>query len=186
MAAPKVNERREPVFDGASASDSGAEAPTPRRPKSSDGGNRPKRKRRSRKRGGGGGGRWTVGRVAYWSAVVSLWLVIATIGGAVWVGAHLPPIQSLDIGRTCLALPRGPLAGWQTSGLSHRSSRPQHRSRRRQWGPASPHLMEQDSPASLRRPARSKTPRRHHVAGEYPTEAASGKAVTWQAGEARS
>ena len=97
MAAPKANERREPVFDGASASDSGAEAPTPRRPKPADGGNRPKSKRRSRKRGGGGGGRWTVGRVAYWSAVVGLWLVIATIGGAVWVGAHLPPIQSLEI-----------------------------------------------------------------------------------------
>ena len=98
MAAPKANERREPVFDGASASDSGAEAPTPRRPKPADGGNRPKRKRRSRKRSAGGGGRrWTVGRVAYWSAVVGLWLVIATIGGAVWVGAHLPPIQSLEI-----------------------------------------------------------------------------------------
>ena len=61
MAAPKANERREPVFDGASASDTGAEAPTPRRPSLSHGGNRPKRKRRSRKRGGGGGGRWTVG-----------------------------------------------------------------------------------------------------------------------------
>ena len=56
---------------------------------------RPKRKRRSRK--GGGGGRWTIGRVAYWGAVVGLWLVIALIGGAVWVGAHLPPIQSLEI-----------------------------------------------------------------------------------------
>ena len=97
MAAPKANERREPVFDGAPASNSGAEAPTPRRPKPADGGNRPKRKRRSRKRGGGGSGRWTVGRVAYWSAVVGLWLVIATLGGAVWVGAHLPPIQSLEI-----------------------------------------------------------------------------------------
>ena len=95
MAAPKANERREPVFDGVSASGSGAEAPTPRRPKPSDGGNRPRRKRRSRKRGGGG--RWTIGRVAYWGAVVGLWLVIATIGGAVWVGAHLPPIQSLEI-----------------------------------------------------------------------------------------
>ena len=50
MAAPKANERREPVFDGASAPDSGAEAPTPRRSKPADGGNRPKRKRRSRKR----------------------------------------------------------------------------------------------------------------------------------------
>ena len=41
--------------------------------------------------------RWTVGRVAYWGAVVGLWLVIAIIGGGVWVGAHLPPIQSLEI-----------------------------------------------------------------------------------------
>ena len=97
MAAPKANERREPVFDGASASDSGPEAPTPRRPKPADGSSRPRRKRGIRKRGGGGGGRWTVGRVAYWGAVVGLWLVIATIGGAVWVGAHLPPIQSLEI-----------------------------------------------------------------------------------------
>src|SRR5512133_1329259 len=95
MAAPKANVRREPVFDGPSASDSGGEAPPPRRTKPAGSGNRPKRKRRSRKRGGGG--RWTIGRVAYWGAVAGLWLVIATFGGAVWVGAHLPPIQSLEI-----------------------------------------------------------------------------------------
>src|SRR3954468_6949219 len=98
MASPKDNERREPVFDGASASDSAvaAETAASRRAKPSDGSKRPRtKKRRSRK--GGGGGRWTVGRVAYWGAVVGLWLVIATIGGAVWVGAHLPPIQSLEI-----------------------------------------------------------------------------------------
>jgi penicillin-binding protein 1A len=95
MAAPKANERREPAFDAEPAADSGPAAPSPRRSKPSDGGPRPKRKRRTRKRGGGG--RWTVGRVAYWGAVVGLWLVIATIGGAIWVGAHLPPIQSLEI-----------------------------------------------------------------------------------------
>jgi penicillin-binding protein 1A len=95
MAAPKANERREPVFDGPSASDSGGEAPPPRRAKPAGGGKRPNRKGGSRKRGSGG--RWTVGRVAYWGAVVGLWLVIATFGGAVWVGAHLPPIQSLEI-----------------------------------------------------------------------------------------
>ncbi len=38
-----------------------------------------------------------LGRIAYWSAVVGLWLVIAGIGGAAWIGAHLPPIQSLEI-----------------------------------------------------------------------------------------
>ena len=97
MAAPKAKnrptERREPVFDVAQsdlaqAPEPATESPAPRR-------SRPKRKRRSRK--GGGGGRWTIGRVAYWAAVVGLWFVIALIGGVVWVGAHLPPIQSLEI-----------------------------------------------------------------------------------------
>jgi penicillin-binding protein 1A len=97
MAAPKAKnrptERREPTFDVAQsdvaqAPEPATESPAPRR-------SSPKRKRRSRK--GGGGGRWTVGRVAYWGAVVALWLVIAAIGVTVWVGAHLPPIQSLEI-----------------------------------------------------------------------------------------
>ncbi|MSP45814.1 MAG: penicillin-binding protein, partial [Xanthobacteraceae bacterium] len=82
----RSGERREPMFDVPSASDPATESKVPRRP-------------RRKRRGGGkhGGGRWTTGRVAYWGAVVGLWLVIATIGGAVWVGAHLPPIQSLEI-----------------------------------------------------------------------------------------
>ncbi len=29
--------------------------------------------------------------------MLSLWLVIAAVGGVIWVGAHLPPIQSLEI-----------------------------------------------------------------------------------------
>ena len=70
-------------------------AAAPRRAKPSNGGKRLRKKRRSRK--GGDDGRWTVGRVAYWGAVVGLWLVIAAIGGVVWVAAHLPPIQSLEI-----------------------------------------------------------------------------------------
>ncbi len=36
-------------------------------------------------------------RAAYWSAVAALWAMIALIGGVAWVGAHLPPIQSLEI-----------------------------------------------------------------------------------------
>jgi penicillin-binding protein 1A len=95
-------ERREPVFDvdpdRTPGSAPAVESPAPRRAQISEGGSRPKakskRKRRSRR---GGGGRWTIGRVAYWGAVVGLWLVIAGMGGAVWVGAHLPPIQSLEI-----------------------------------------------------------------------------------------
>ena len=101
MGAPKGQERREPVFDV--ASDPAPEPTAPRRSPPSDSSKRAKtkRKRRSRKRSGrgsgGGGRRWTIGRVAYWGAVAGLWLVIAMIGGAVWVGAHLPPIQSLEI-----------------------------------------------------------------------------------------
>jgi penicillin-binding protein 1A len=54
---------------------------------------RPKNKRR----GGGGKGRSTLGRFMYWGAVLALWAVIAAIGTLVWIGIHLPPIQSLEI-----------------------------------------------------------------------------------------
>ena len=33
----------------------------------------------------------------YWGAVAGLWLLIAAIGAAVWIGARLPPIQSLEV-----------------------------------------------------------------------------------------
>lgn len=49
-------------------------------------------KRRSKSRGGFG-----IGRLVYWGAVLGLWGAIAVIGLVVWVGAHLPPIQSLEI-----------------------------------------------------------------------------------------
>jgi penicillin-binding protein 1A len=42
-------------------------------------------------------GRSSLGRVLYWGVVLSLWLVIAGVGGVIWVGAHLPAIQSLEI-----------------------------------------------------------------------------------------
>jgi penicillin-binding protein 1A len=79
----KDGARREPVFDA----DSGAAAPS--RDRSS--------KPRSRRKRRGGGGRSRFGRFIYWSLVLALWAVIAGIGGAVWIGAHLPPIQSLEI-----------------------------------------------------------------------------------------
>jgi penicillin-binding protein 1A len=49
-------------------------------------------------RGGGGGKRrkWYV-RLAYWGLVLALWGVIAVVGAVVWAGAHLPPIQSLEV-----------------------------------------------------------------------------------------
>src|SRR6516165_10503760 len=36
-------------------------------------------------------------RLIYWGVVLSLWGVIAAVGVVVWVGAHLPAIQSLEI-----------------------------------------------------------------------------------------
>jgi len=50
-----------------------------------------------RRRRRGGSGRWTVGRLIYWLVVLALWAVIGAIGTLVWVGIHLPPIQSLEI-----------------------------------------------------------------------------------------
>jgi penicillin-binding protein 1A len=49
-------------------------------------------KRRSRSRRG-----LSLSRLIYWGAVLSLWAAILGIGLVVWVGAHLPPIQSLEI-----------------------------------------------------------------------------------------
>lgn len=41
--------------------------------------------------------RFGLGRAVYWGVVLSLWLVIAGVGGVIWVGMHLPPIHSLEI-----------------------------------------------------------------------------------------
>lgn len=38
-----------------------------------------------------------IGRVLYWGTVLSLWAIIAGAGALIWVGAHLPSIQSLEI-----------------------------------------------------------------------------------------
>ena len=38
-----------------------------------------------------------IGRLAYWSVVAGLWLVVGVVGTVAYVGAHLPPIQSLEI-----------------------------------------------------------------------------------------
>jgi penicillin-binding protein 1A len=87
--------RREPVFDGGpdlhiSAGDRPA-PDTHEKP-------RPKpRKRRTRKKRPARNVRSLIGRIAYWSLVVGLWLAIGGVGVVAWVGAHLPPIQSLEI-----------------------------------------------------------------------------------------
>jgi penicillin-binding protein 1A len=41
--------------------------------------------------------RLRLGRLIYWAAVLALWAVICGIGLIVWIGIHLPPIQSLEI-----------------------------------------------------------------------------------------
>lgn len=42
-------------------------------------------------------GRRRLARLAYWGAVVALWGVIGLIALTFWIGAHLPPIQSLEV-----------------------------------------------------------------------------------------
>ncbi|MCK9907591.1 penicillin-binding protein [Microbacteriaceae bacterium K1510] len=83
--------RREPAFDAAppvrvSAGErpsGGGNKPTPRRKKSK----KPKRSSR----------RPLLVRMAYWCLVLGLWLGIGALGAVLYVGAHLPPIQSLEI-----------------------------------------------------------------------------------------
>jgi penicillin-binding protein 1A len=50
------------------------------------------RKRRARSRPG-----LTLSRLAYWCLVLGLWAGIGLVGAVVWAGAHLPPIQALEI-----------------------------------------------------------------------------------------
>ena len=93
----KTGARREPVFDNTPAlhvsaedrpaPDAGSDKPAPARP----------RKRRTHKARRARGKRSFIGRFAYWSLVAALWLAIGGVGVIAWVGAHLPPIQSLEI-----------------------------------------------------------------------------------------
>ncbi|HET9176155.1 MAG TPA: transglycosylase domain-containing protein, partial [Pseudolabrys sp.] len=78
--------RREPGSDKASDLHASAQD----RPTPASGRRRPRRRGRLGKRA-------LLGRIAYWSLVAVLWLAIGAAGFAAWVGAHLPPIQSLEI-----------------------------------------------------------------------------------------
>jgi penicillin-binding protein 1A len=80
--------RREPVFDASpSVRVSGADRPS----------GAPPRRRRRRKRKRRGAKRPLIVRLGYWGLVACLWLGIGGIGVLAWTGAHLPPIQSLEI-----------------------------------------------------------------------------------------
>ncbi|MBR1217056.1 penicillin-binding protein 1A [Bradyrhizobium sp. U87765 SZCCT0131] len=63
------------------------EAPPPRRAARSKTRGKAKRER----------GSFGIGRLIYWGAVLGLWGVIAVVGLVIYIGAHLPPIQSLEI-----------------------------------------------------------------------------------------
>jgi penicillin-binding protein 1A len=49
------------------------------------------------KRGSGSRARFSFARLVYWGVVLGIWGAIAMVGVVVYVGAHLPPIQSLEI-----------------------------------------------------------------------------------------
>jgi penicillin-binding protein 1A len=68
--------------------DSNDDAPRARKPRAGRASG--KRKSRGRARSG-------LYRLIYWGAVLGLWATIAVVGVMVWVGAHLPAIQSLEI-----------------------------------------------------------------------------------------
>jgi penicillin-binding protein 1A len=72
-----------------------APKPAPKRD-TSGGGKKPKGRSSSKARSSGGLARG-LKRMVYWSAVLGLWGAIAVIGVVIYVGAHLPPIQSLEI-----------------------------------------------------------------------------------------
>src|SRR5580692_3731411 len=82
-----------------------AEEQKPKKPPSKrrtiDGGDdeapRERKPRASRKRKSGGKARGGLFRLFYWGVVLGLWGAIAVVGVVVWVGAHLPAIQSLEI-----------------------------------------------------------------------------------------
>ena len=65
--------------------------PAPRRQRDDSPSRQPRKKKRAGRQRSG------FGRLIYWGAVLALWAVIAGIGLVVWIGAHLPPIQSLEI-----------------------------------------------------------------------------------------
>jgi penicillin-binding protein 1A len=85
-APKKAAPKRKPVDD-----DDGQEpSPPPREPK-------PRAVKAAGKRRGRSRTKPSLGRLAYWAVVGGLWGVIALVGVVVWAGAHLPPIQSLEI-----------------------------------------------------------------------------------------
>lgn len=80
--------KRRSTLDDTSDDD---EPPRERRPRKTRAQTR-KDKKKSRQRS-----RTGFGRLVYWGTVLGLWAAIAGVGVVIWVGAHLPSIQSLEI-----------------------------------------------------------------------------------------
>jgi penicillin-binding protein 1A len=112
----KSGGRKEPMFglpsslaelrlgpqDRVTVADDKPKSKTPKRKPASSGGDAPRERKPQAGRGGArrkskGGPRGGVYRLFYWGAVLGLWAGIAVVGVVVWVGAHLPAIQSLEI-----------------------------------------------------------------------------------------
>jgi len=72
------------------AEDEDNDPPPPRERKPRESQSRSGAKRRAKSR-------LSFTRLIYWGAVLGLWAAIAVVGVVVWAGAHLPPIQSLEI-----------------------------------------------------------------------------------------
>ncbi len=68
----------------------GGRAEPARRRRESSPPRQPKKRKSGKRRSG-------FTRMVYWGFVLLLWGVIAGIGALVWIGVHLPPIQSLEI-----------------------------------------------------------------------------------------
>jgi penicillin-binding protein 1A len=122
LGRKKQSGRKEPKFDGAASLDGvrlnprdriggrdDDDAPPKRRaaksrPVADDEDEAPPRQRKPRaserkdsKSKARGRSRSGLGRLVYWGAVLGLWAIIAAAGVVIWVGAHLPAIQSLEI-----------------------------------------------------------------------------------------
>jgi penicillin-binding protein 1A len=91
MASRQAGKKRGDAVDYDTRPRPQERAPAARRQRDSSPPTQPRRKK------GGGKRRSGFGRLIYWGAVAAAWAVIAAIGILVWIGAHLPPIQSLEI-----------------------------------------------------------------------------------------
>ena len=91
MASRQAGKKRDVDADARPRPQDRSSTPAPRRQRDDSPPRQPRKKKRAGKQRSG------FGRLIYWGAVLALWAVIAAIGLLVWIGAHLPPIQSLEI-----------------------------------------------------------------------------------------